>query len=255
MKSTLALASLALALSVSSAAAAPDLQELITGGAFDLPWTNGLYISAVATPATLGSGHPAYANPSGDHTVMVLATSTNDSGNVILAATDPHGTADYVWEADVFTGDGTSSRGIVVRADPTDGFENNYNFIIRPGLFELRFRKMVNTMPTTLQSFFASSLPAGSIPANTWHRMAIVAVGSKFRCFFDNVELTTTPIEDTQFPTGWVGAYHFKFGATGFEAQFDDLALFSGDATPVANTTWSELKRRYAPAPAPSAAR
>jgi hypothetical protein len=235
----------ALVLLASAASAGPVLEEHVTNGAFDLPWTQGFYISWNATPATLDPGHPAYANPSGDHTVMLAATSTMDSGNVVMSVTDPNGMADYIWEGWVFTGDGTSNKGLVVRGDPGDGFENNYNFILRPGLFELRFRRMDNAMPVTLASWFATDLPAGSIPANTWHKMKIAAVGNTFRCFFDEFELTTTPIVDATYPTGWVGIYHFKFQATGFEAYFDDLIL-NGDAiVPTQRATWAGLKSQY----------
>lgn len=231
---------------VSPAGAAVVLTERVTDGTLDLPWSPGFGITWNAAAATLDASHPAYANPSGDHTVLVMATSPMDSGNVVISCTDPQGVADYIWEGWVFTGDGTSNRGLVLRADPNARFDNNYNFIIRPGLFELRFRRMTNQVPTTLASFFASQLPAGSIPQNTWHKMKVVAVGPSFRCYFDDVELTSAPIVDTTYPTGWVGVYHFKFGAPPkFEAYFDDLSLDGDAATPAARASWGAIKRRF----------
>lgn len=245
MKLATRLAPLALMLLVSTATAGTVLEEHVTNGNLDLVWRPGFGISSNATAATLDASHPAFANPSGDHTVLVATTSIMDSGNVVISCTDPMGSSDYVWEGWVFTGDGTSTRGLVVRADPNARFDNNYQFVLRPGLFELRFRKMVNQMPTTLASFFANQLPAGSIPQNTWHKMRVIAQGSSFRCFFDNFELTSTPIVDSDFTSGWAGVYHFKFGASGFEAYFDDLVLNGDIAVPAAGMTWGALKSLY----------
>jgi hypothetical protein len=66
-------------------------------------------------------------------------------------------------------------------------------------------RDLVNSTPTTLGTWFTTSTPGGLPAQDTWHHMKIVAAGSSFRCYWDGFELTTTPIEDTTLPSGWVG--------------------------------------------------
>ena len=63
---------------------------------------------------------------------------------------DPAGLDDYEWEAWIFTGDGNSRRGLVVRANPANGFESNYQFVIQSGMLQLNLRKLVSGVPTTI---------------------------------------------------------------------------------------------------------
>ena len=95
-------------------------EEHVTGGVLDLSWENGFGVSNNLVPLTLAPDHPAYVNPSGDHTVGVATNSmAPDSGGVVLTCTDTQGATDYSWEGWIFTGDGNTRRGLVVRADPT----------------------------------------------------------------------------------------------------------------------------------------
>lgn len=238
-------ASLAGALWAAAAAAAPVREEHVTGGALDLPWTNGFGVSANMEPATLSPGHPAYNNPSGDHTVAVATTMPADSGGIVLSATEPAGLSDYEWEAWFFTGDGNSRRGLVVRADPTNGFASNYQLVIQSGLLQVNFRKVVNSTPTTLGSWFTNTLPGGIPAVNTWHHMKVSALGSQFRCFLDGTELTTPPIVDGELTFGWVGVYNFRFDIGSIPFYTDDLLLTPLGVTPAASRTWGKLKVRY----------
>lgn len=230
-------------------------EEHVTGGVLDLTWLPGLLIPGgaplpnVMHAAILDPSDPAYANPSGDHTVAVATNSmAPDSGGVILTCTDPAGVSDYSWEGWMFTGAGNTRRGLVVRADPTNTFQSCYQFVIQSGLFQLNFRKLVNAAPTTLATWFATALPAGSVPPNTWHKMKVVAVGNGFQCFFDGYELTAgVPIVDLtapSLPTGWVGAYNFRFDLGNIPVYFDDLVL-DGLATPARPASWGAVKALY----------
>ena len=221
--------------------------EHVTGGNLDLVWAPGFGVTATAQPLTLLPTDPAFANPSGDHTVLVATNMPVDSGGIILTATDPAGQSDYSWEGWMFTGDGNTRRGLVVRADPTNGFTSSYQFVIQSGLFQLNFRKLINSAPTTLGTWFANTLPGGAPLPNTWHRIAVVAVGSSFRCFWDGFELTAgSPIMDTSIPTGWVGVYNFRFDLGSVPVYFDDLLLFAPDqSTPATHTSFGQLKARY----------
>lgn len=222
-------------------------EEHVTNGVLDLRWLNGFGVSNNMEPVTLSPEHPAYANPSGDHTVASATNSMPDSGGVILTATDTEGVNDYIWEGWIFTGDGNTRRGLVVRADPSNQFASCYQFVIQSGLFQINFRKLVNSMPTTLGTWFASDLPAGSLPPNTWHRMQVNATGSAFRCFIDGHEFTseTSPIIDSTLPTGWVGVYNFRFDLGGVPFFTDDLTLWDLGPTPALPSTWGQIKTRW----------
>jgi hypothetical protein len=233
------------------------LEEHVTGGVLDLVWKPGLLLPNgdplpnVMHAATLAPSDPAYANPSGDHTVAVATNSfAPDSGGVILTCTDPGPVSDYSWEAWMFTGAGNTRRGLVVRADPSNAFQSCYQFVIQSGLFQLNFRKLVNTAPTTLATWFATSLPAGSVQPNTWHKMKVVAVGNGFQCFWDGFDLTGgVPIVDASspsLPTGWVGAYNFRFDLGDVPVYFDDFALDASGPVPARSTSWGAIKARYA---------
>ena len=238
---------LMLSMTAAMSAHASFLAEHVTGGHLDLVWNPGFGVTNNMQPLTLTPSDPAYANPSGDHTVAVATNSfAPDSGGIILTATDPMGQADYTWEGWFFTGDGNTRRGLVVRADPTNGFQSCYQFVIQAGLFQINFRKLVAGAPTTLGSWFANTLPGGVPTTNSWHKLKVIASGPYFRCFFDGFELTSSPgIVDTDLPTGWVGVYNFRFDLGGVPVYFDDLELNPENPTPTANTTWGAVKARW----------
>jgi len=219
----------------SASVSAALLEEHVTGGSLDLTWVPGFDTPNNMYGKTLLPGDPAYANPSGDHTVAVAQNAHPDSGGIIatLANPDP-ASSDYTWEAWIFTGGGETRRGLVVRATPDNDFASMYQFVIQAGLFRLSFRKLVDSAPTTLADWFATALPAGSIPQNTWHKMKIIAVGNQFRCFFDDFELTASPIVDGTIPSGWVGCYNFRFDLGNVPVYFDDLVLSCPNEVPVA---------------------
>lgn len=204
-------------------------------------------------PVTLSPSHPAYNNPSGDHTVANARSMPPDSGGIVLSATEPAGRKDYVWEAWIFTGEGNTRRGLVVRANPDNNFESNYQFVVNNGLFQLAFRKLINGNPTTLMSWFATSLPEGTIAPNTWYKMKVIANGCAFRCFFDDHELTDPmiPIVDGDLRTGWVGVYNFRFDLGGVDFLTDDLLLTvmddqdQGCPVPTQRSTWGRVKATY----------
>ena len=237
---------LALLLTTGQAMAAPVRAEHVTLGNLDLNWENGFGVSNKMKPLTLTVSDPGFANPSGDHTVACATNSfAPDSGGIILTCTEPAGLSNYIWEADFFTGEGNSRRGLVVRADPANGFASHYQFTIKSGLLSIELRKFINGAPVaTLGSWLTSGLPGGIPAVSTWHRMRVEASGSSFRCFFDGTELLPPPTADSDLASGWVGVYNFRFDLGGIPALFDDL-LLSSETTPVALRTWGELKARY----------
>jgi hypothetical protein len=249
--SFLATAVLAVTLSAltSPARATVIREEHVTGGNLDLVWVPGFVTNRVLIPGTLLPSDPAYANPSGDHTVGVLVNATPDSGGIALTTTDPGGQADYVWEADFFTGDGSTRRGLALRADPSNNFQNTYLFVLFAGMSQIAFRKLVGQVPTTLGSWFTFQLASGVPAQNTWHHMKVIAVANSFRCFWDGVELTdpNNPIVDPNNPylTGWVGAYNFNFSLGGVPVLFDNFVLSNEQTVPARSATWGRIKALY----------
>lgn len=237
----------AVTMSIAAAAvAAPLKEEHVTGGVLDLAWTNGANVSNNMQPLTLDASHPAYANPSGDHTVAVATNSAApDSGGIIATTISTDGVNDYSWEGWIFTGDGNTRRGLLVRTSPAQNATSFYMLVIESGLFQVRFRKLVGQTPTTLGSWFANTFPGGVPTVNTWHHMRVEAVGSTFRCWWDGFELTTSPIVDTQLATGGVGCYNFRFDLGQVPVYFDDLLLNDLSPTATASKTWGAIKKMY----------
>jgi len=222
------------------------ISEHVTGGYLDLPWTYGFATPNTMYGKTLDPSDPAYANPSGDHTVAVAQNASPDSGGICVTVTDPGAIGpDYAWEGWFFTGDGSTRRGLIVRATPANNFESFYQLVIESGLFQIRFRKLINGAPTTLATWYATALPAGSVPVNTWHKMKVVGTGSEFRCYVDDFELTTTPIVDSDIAAGWPGCYNFRFDLGNVPVYFDDLTLDADVATPAHFKSWGGLKARF----------
>src|SRR5262245_28367729 len=231
----IALASALCLVFAASSQATELLAEHVTGGQLDLHWVGGYDTPNTMYAKTLDASMPGYANPSGDHTVAVAQNASPDSGGIIVTTSNPGGIDnDYVWEGQVFTGPGESRRGLILPADPANHFESFYMLVIEPGLFQIRFRKLVAGTPTTLASWFATVLPSQSIAQNTWHKLKVIAQGNTFRCFFDDFELTSTPVVDNDIASGWVGVYNFRFDLGNVPVYFDDLVLSCLSSTPVA---------------------
>jgi hypothetical protein len=241
---------LLLALNLSTAHASGVLKERVPGGALEQTWLPGFGVGRTFSPLILPAGDPALPNPSGDNTVAVLQNNDINLGGIAACATDPHGNADYIWEGNFFTGAGDTRRGLILRADPTNGFQTFYQFVINAGLFQIRFRKFVNGNPIVpdLASWFATVLPGGVPTQNSWHHLRVDATANAFDCYFDGIKLNTTPIVDATDPilTGWVGAYNFSASVGEVPAYFDDLDL-SCPTLPTAarGATWGALKRLY----------
>ncbi len=232
-----------------NAAGAGVREEHVTGGALDLVWQPGFGVPNVLMPLTLPSTDPGYLNPSGDHTVGDAINSPAPSaGGIILSCTEPAGLGDYTWEGWVFLGDGSTRRGLVVRADPTNGFQSCFQLVIFAGLGHIDFRRLIIQTPTTLGTWNTNTLPGGFPQPNTWHHMKIEAAGNVFRCWWDATELTAPPfglpILDASLPTGWVGVYNFRFDLGGVPVYFDDLIL-DGLATPTRPASWGAIKALY----------
>jgi len=241
---------LLMVLSASVAGAVVVKQERVPGGALEQTWLPGFGVGRTFTPLTLAAGDPANPNPSGDNTVAVLQNNDINLGGIAACATDNNGFADYTWEGDFFTGAGSTRVGLILRADPTNGFQTFYQFVINSGLFVIRFRKFVNGAPGVpdLASWTANILPGGIPQQNSWHHMRVDAVGNKFDCFFDGFKLNASAIEDTSLTpilTGWAGAYNFSAGVGEVPVYFDNLTLTVGGPTPTHGVTWGSLKKLY----------
>jgi len=245
---TLAAVLLAVA-SVSTAAPNVIKQERVPGGLLEQLWQSGFATDRNLQPFTMLPSDPGYANPSGDHTVGVLTNTVQDSGGIALAATDPLGQYDYEWEGWFFTGAGNTRRGLVFRADPSNGFATHYQFVINSGLFQILLRKLVNSTPTVLGSWTSNTLPGGVPAQNTWHHMKVRADANAIRLWFDGHELTGgTPIVDTSSPliTGFVGCYNFRFDLGNVPVYWDDFVLSTDAVVGARHISFGQLKSGFA---------
>lgn len=245
---TLLATAVALTLLAGAAGAVVVTEEHVTGGVKQLDWLTGFNTDRRLEALTLGGADPGYANPSGDHTVGSLTTAIPDSGGLALSCVDPLGQADYEWEGWMFTGNGDSRRGLVVRADYPSNFSNAYVFVLYAGMGQLQFRKLAGQTPTSLRAWITGTLPGGIPALNSWHHMKVQASANQFRCWWDGFELTAgNPILDTTSPylTGFVGTYNFNFSVGGITALFDDLVLSTEQVVPASQTSWGRLKSLY----------
>jgi hypothetical protein len=240
------LAALAVSAVPSPSSAEEVIAERVTGGTLDLVWVPAFGFTLPMVGETLDPDHPAYDNPSGDHTVAVLTNTIPDKGGLGLNATDPGAVSDYIWEGWVFLGDGETRRGIVLRADPASLFSRSYQFVIEPGLFQLLFRLNEGEGAVqTLGEWVTTDTPGGFPEPNTWHHMKVEADGPSFRVYWDGFELTDAPIVNEALPSGWVGTYNFRFDLGGVPVYFDDLVLSTLTATPTRTLSWGSIKHTF----------
>ncbi|MEO5618873.1 MAG: hypothetical protein ABIS67_13985 [Candidatus Eisenbacteria bacterium] len=233
-----------------SAAAAPYREEHVTGGALDLVWVNGYDTPNNMLPLTLGSGDPAYANPSGDHTVGVATNAPTLSGGLVVTTIDAQGTNDYQWEGWMFTGDGNTRRGLIFRASPAANVKTFYMFVLEAGMLRLRFRKLVapSQVSSIQNEWFTTALPGGIPAVNSWHHMKVVATGNVFQFLWDGQDVNGgTPIVDATSPLtfGNVGCYNFSSTSGEVPVYFDDLLLTNLSPVPTRTTSWGAIKQLY----------
>ena len=224
-------------------------QERVPGAVLEQTWLPGFGVGRTFTPLALPAGDLAIPTPSGDNTVAVLTNVATSLGGIAVAATDPSGFADYTWEGDFFTGAGNTRVGLILRADPSNGFQTFYQLVINPGLFQIRFRKFVAGAPLPdLASWLATVLPGGVPTANSWHHLKVVALANTFRCYFDGYELTGgVPIVDNSAPIlgGWVGAFNFSASVGEVPVYFDSMVLSIVGAVPTRASSWTAVKKLY----------
>jgi len=243
---TLCTVVLSLALVVPVAQAQVVIEERVSGGSLDLIWTPGFFLTNDLEPVTLAPGDPGYPNPSGDDTVASLTNTPPEEGGLGIAVTDPAGVANYRWEGMVWMGNGDTRRGLVARAGtPAAGFTENYQFVIQPGLLTLSLRKLSGEGAETLAEWFTTDTQSGFPPQNSWQKMAIECLGNTLRVFWNDEELTTTPIENAELPTGYVGVYNFRFDLGGVSVLYDDLVLTAIDVVDTEERSFGDLKSLY----------
>jgi len=70
-------------------------------------------------------------------------------------------------------------------------------------------------------------------------------LGNTLRVFWNDEELTTTPIENAELPTGYVGVYNFRFDLGGVSVLYDDLVLTAIDVVDTEERSFGDLKSLY----------
>ncbi|PID78887.1 hypothetical protein CSB20_12765 [bacterium DOLZORAL124_64_63] len=230
----------------SYAAAQATIQETVPGGELELEWVSGFGVPLLLTGETLESGDVGYDNPSGDHTVLVLENNPPMMGGLGMAMTNPGDTSDYVWEGWVNTGDASTRRGLLFRGNPEIQFTTSYQFVLEPGLLQLKFRKMTGHRSQDIVAWYTSDTPSGMPGENEWHHLKVEARGSNFRFWYDDYELTQgTPVEDTDLLSGWVGILNFRYNLGGVQVLFDDLMMTDLGVVATTNESWGSVKSLY----------
>ena len=191
------------------------LEEHVTGGVMDLIWSPGFGTPRNLEPATLDDKHPAYANPSGDHTVGVLTNALPDNGGIALSVVDPGGLSDYTWEGWFFTGDGNTRRGLVLRASPGDDFMSAYQFVLNAGLVNLVFRKLGRDDGASAAAFLAE-IEALEVDLAGAHGGDLSAIGAQLVAGRQALETATS----------WIVANREREAATTAAAAVPYLRLF-----------------------------
>lgn len=235
-----------IAMSIAGVASAQIIQETVPGGELELEWVGGYGMPLTMEGAILESGNVGYGNPSGDNTVAVLTNHPPSMGGLGMAMTDPGDVSDYVFEAYFNTSDGSSRRGLLFRANPDNYFGSAYQFVLEPGLLQLKFRKLANHGADELADWFTTTSPGGLPGENEWHHLKVEANGPNFRFWFDGYELTEgTPLVDTDLMTGWVGLYNFRYDIGGIPVLFDDILLSDVEPISTVDQTWDNVKSLY----------
>lgn len=237
-------------LAASAATADPFLQEHVTGGVLDLPWVAGYDTPNNMAPVTLAPADPAYANPSGDHTVAAATNAATINGGLIVTTVDAQGVSDYQWEGWIFTGDGNTRRGLIFRATPAANVKTFYMFVLESGMLRVRLRKLVapSQISTIVSEWFTTALPGGLPALNSWHHMKVIAISNTFQLFWDGVDVNGgAPIIDAVDPltSGNVGCYNFSATNGEVPALYDDLMLTNLGPVSSRSSTWGALKRLY----------
>lgn len=225
-------------------AAAETVEEHATGGAFDQSWSPAFGLPPNLVPVAGAPSDAEYDNPSGDHTVVCLTNSEPQMGGLGKAAMDPLGNdGDYRWEGWMFTGDGSTRRGLVVRSNQHAQFTSCYQLVLEQGLLTINLRKLGGESGAALASWLTTDF--GGFPGqNVWVHLAIEVQGNALTCYYNGRQLNATPIVDAVDPllSGWPGVYNFRFDLGGVSVYFDDLILTPEEPVAVEPTTWSRLK-------------
>lgn len=195
--------------------------ETFANGTLENPWYAGFSGNNMQPEFMSG-------NPSGDNWVGSLGNDLS-GGGVGQAFSGDSTWTDFYYEAWVYLPvDSALYYGIEFRID-SSGNTSGYNFVARLnpnyGAPVLKFRSRVSASPTTLKEWSSSDVPGGLPTTSGWHKMAARAVGDQFWLYFDGQELPDSPIQDTTFANGWIGAYLFDFAVSPLYLYIDDVLV------------------------------
>ncbi|MFQ6104980.1 MAG: hypothetical protein ACE5OP_11930 [Candidatus Glassbacteria bacterium] len=190
-------------------------QEYFTGGSTDLEWHSAWY-DEFGDPLTPMEVDSVSGNPSGDGWIGYVQGDYDNLGGLGLAWAGNFSMTDYSMEAEVYiTIDSGYYNAIVVRIDTTDteirGYQLVANFYSPMGIERIRFRRW-SSFPDnieTLAEWTGSEIPGGPPTEDGWHRMKIIAEDTAFRAYWDDQELSGSPIYDSEIDAGAFGVYVF----------------------------------------------
>lgn len=163
-------------------------------------------------------------NPNGDGWVGRLGNDIS-GGGVGQSWSGDLTWGDYYFEAQVFVVVSAGTYyGVEFRVDST-GLTSGYQFIARNSAQSLRFRartQAVTPIPV-IREWTSAEIPGGYPSSDSWHKMAVRAVGNQFWFYWDDQELPGNPYTDTTFTQGAIGTYVWDFAVTTLNLYIDDI--------------------------------
>ncbi len=76
-----------------------------------------------------------------------------------------------------------------------------------------------------VREWTSAEIPGGYPTTDSWHKMAVRAVGNQFWFYFDDQELPGNPYTDGTFTQGGIGTYVWDFAVTSLSLYIDDVTV------------------------------
>ena len=216
--------------------------ERVADGTLDLEW-HGVHGPDTLAALKLVEGDPAYPNPSGDTHVGELWSIPAGPHSIATTLATESVITDCRLDAWLFVGSGAARVGVLFRSTDDAGY--GYQYVIEPGLFQLKFRRDDGEMvPVTLGLWMGGEIPGGPPAPNTWHRFSVEMAGDDFDIYFDDQPLPDNHFVDDTYASGLFGLYIFYPEPGSYQLIADDI-IASEIPTAVEETSWAAIKVLY----------
>jgi len=219
-------------------------QDSFTGGTSDLDWGDawgGTSTFTVDVDPTDGGNY-----------VGSLVSENFTPGTM---ATGEAEMTDYMIEAMVYVrvdAGATMYQGVVARIDTTLPSNEMTFYSLRLELPasapKIKLRSFVGGTPSTILEWATGDITGGLPTENGWHKLGLQVKGNQLTAFFDDVQLSGTPVTSDLYSSGQFGIYSFFLDMTSsldpIPSLFDDIVVYDATTTSVAESPESQLPSR-----------